>query len=441
MVPLGKRRRCWKIHFRRDHTLHYLRIALVVCIAVLSIRSIVALHNVNVDAEPAFTGLQKPQQPLSYALASNHKHAEDNSSRMLERASSPEKFLRNKDAGSKQKQLPAKDSLENLLHNLTTEYEERHAQDSNFTKHLTLPNFLVRRRISEKLDVTLVTQASIDKLSRLKDLLQRWDGPISCAVYMTTTQHIEMWWSLVTSSPQLSRQVSFHVLLETPTGLRYPINRLRNLALGNVESDYVLCNDMDFIPDAGAYQSLRSKLQDDVSLRGNKTLWVLPAFERFGVDGRGKGRFVNDVSLVPQSKEILVDMVKKELVKPFHEYFRPGHGPTNYSRWYSEKGIDSYPITYQYLFEPYVVAFRPGLPLYYENFRGFGHNKMTWFVELHQQGYSFRVLVDHFVCHMNHPGRKGRRDKGGDSHIQKARFQEYMHERYNVPWSELNKWK
>jgi hypothetical protein len=40
--------------------------------------------------------------------------------------------------------------------------------------------------------------------------------------------------------------------------------------------------------------------------------------------------------------------------------------------------------------------------------RGFGLNKAAWVAEAYLQGYEFEVLCDHFVVHMNHPGRIGR---------------------------------
>jgi hypothetical protein len=41
-----------------------------------------------------------------------------------------------------------------------------------------------------------------------------------------------------------------------------------------------------------------------------------------------------------------------------------------------------------------------------ERLRGFGPNKAAWVAEALLQGYKFEVLCDHFVVHMNHPGRK-----------------------------------
>jgi len=289
-------------------------------------------------------------------------------------------------------------------------------------------------------DITLVTQGSISKLPRLVGLAQRWGGPISCAFVLSTSKEAQEFDSVMSSNALLQSHVTIHFLLEAP-GNRHPVNRLRNLALRNVESDYVFVNDLDFIPNVKAHSALQSELSAENPLKNDKKLWILPAFERFGTSSRGPGRFVTNVSLIPETKQQLMEMVQVKVVEPFHAYYSPGHGPTNYARWYNEKkSVFSYPVRYEYLFEPYVIGYRYGLPPFFADFRGFGFNKATWFVEVDARGYTMEVLVEHFVCHMNHKGRKKRRDKGGDSHIQKERFKEYMHRVYGTSLKELAKW-
>jgi hypothetical protein len=66
---------------------------------------------------------------------------------------------------------------------------------------------------------------------------------------------------------------------------------------------------------------------------------------------------------------------------------------------------------------------------------------MSFFMEAHYMGFSYQVLPEMFVVHMNHGGRKGRNDKGGDSHLIKEEFRKYLQQMYGVTKSELLKWK
>ena len=105
-----------------------------------------------------------------------------------------------------------------------------------------------------------------------------------------------------------------------------------------------------------------------------------------------------------------------------------------------------YNITYDYLFEPYTIVHKQGLPEYYPTFRGFAFNKMSFFMEAHYLGFQFQVLPDAFVVHMNHiygfkGGRKGRNDKGGDSKYVKEDFRKYLKDTYHVSQDELDQWK
>eukprot|EP00543_Licmophora_paradoxa_P017554 CAMPEP_0202473784 /NCGR_PEP_ID=MMETSP1360-20130828/91982_1 /ASSEMBLY_ACC=CAM_ASM_000848 /TAXON_ID=515479 /ORGANISM="Licmophora paradoxa, Strain CCMP2313" /LENGTH=255 /DNA_ID=CAMNT_0049100845 /DNA_START=211 /DNA_END=978 /DNA_ORIENTATION=- len=243
-----------------------------------------------------------------------------------------------------------------------------------------------------------------------------------------------------TNSNILNRFVSFHIFVERPPYQenpkrpvnRHPINRLRNLAMRNIQTDFVFLSDIDFIPTANAHDQLAPLVQRDLS---PKTLWVLPAFERFSDN---KKKPITDVNLIPKTKLDLRKAIDAKHVAPFHEYFKPGHGPTQYKKWISSEQM--YTIEYHYLFEPYVIAHRQGLPQYFPEFRGFANNKMTWFVEAHLLGYKFEVLPQHFVVHMNHSGRKGRSDRGGDSHIIKEHFKHYLKKVYKVSDLELVLW-
>ena len=361
----------------------------------------------------------------------------------------------------------------------------------------TLPNNTTQREVPRATvrtapggKITLCTQGGVSKLPRLLDLAGRWLGPISCAIYITTEEQLDAWLNFrmehrsnnKDNNDLIATYVTFHVLLEQPqlplNVNRHPINKLRNLALRYAETDHVFLNDIDFMPPANAHDSLVHHYH--ASLPPPKTFWVLPAFERFGKlssssqsselssrpavvttshqqqrrNPRQRRRNleprddVTDITWIPETKPALLQAISRTMpheqeqqpeVAPFHDYFPAGHGPCNYSHWYTATTL--YNITYDYLFEPYTIVHKQGLPEYYPTFRGFAFNKMSFFMEAHYLGFQFQVLPDAFVVHMNHGGRKGRNDKGGDSKYVKEDFRKYLKDKYHVSQDELDQWK
>ena len=270
-----------------------------------------------------------------------------------------------------------------------------------------------RRRAIPLNHITLATQLSVSKLTRLRQLLERWNGPISCAVHLPDASAIQELFDFVQAQDKLFHDlVTFHVMLEKPSpAFGYPINRLRNLALLNIDTEYFFNNDVDFMPQVDAHDKLSLFLSTKSDANDTyKKLYVLPAFEVFG-EGPRNNSTVTSLDDMPKNKKELLSMLRTRKLKPFHmDYYKKGHAPTDYDKWYTcqEDGIVSYPIEYSWRFEPYVVGSKYGIPTFNERLRGFGLNKAAWVAEAHLQGYKFEVLCDHFVAHMNHDGREGR---------------------------------
>eukprot|EP00542_Grammatophora_oceanica_P017877 CAMPEP_0194042762 /NCGR_PEP_ID=MMETSP0009_2-20130614/14510_1 /TAXON_ID=210454 /ORGANISM="Grammatophora oceanica, Strain CCMP 410" /LENGTH=407 /DNA_ID=CAMNT_0038686741 /DNA_START=123 /DNA_END=1346 /DNA_ORIENTATION=+ len=287
--------------------------------------------------------------------------------------------------------------------------------------------FLYRRSLSVGADdVTLVTHCSVERFDILALLVDRWNGPVSLSVYIQSGPDLEKLESSWKSSPHLQKSVTVHALLEKGPANKYPVNIMRNLALDNIDSDYFFANDLDFIMNVGFYEKLK---EAPLEMLRKRVLWVVPAFERFPNKGANR---VDSLLDMPGNKEDLLSLLKTDLVKPFHEYFPPGHvRVTNFEKWYGFEGF-SYPVEYQLAFEPYVVGYKHGLPKLWDGFRGFGLNKASWFVELHVRGYSFEVLGSMFVVHMNHPGRKHRTDRTGETQRQKSLLLDYLEDGFQI---------
>jgi Glycosyl-transferase for dystroglycan len=409
-----------------------------------------------------FLILRRNQNNNSDHLETSKNEFKDPSTDVLLHDQSNNKYL--KDTSSTNKTTDFY-SIEKHMRHLDT---KRNYDDSTTTIKSTLlfllnslPNNTTQREISNVLvrtsqsgKITLSTQGGVSKLPRLADLTSRWMGPISCAMYITTEEQIDVWLDFLSqqqSKDRIMTWVSFHILLEKPqlpsTVNRHPINRLRNLALRNCDTDHVFLNDMDFMPPVAAHDSLLYQNP----LPPPKVFWVLPAFERFASSQKSsstssKGHppstkrqasIVTNVTWIPKTKvELLSSILDSQVVTPFHEYFPAGHAPCNYSRWYQSSTF--YAIDYDYLFEPYVIVHRRGLPEFFPTFRGFAFNKMSFFMEAHYRGFRFVVHPTSFVVHMNHEGRKGRNSNEADLKYIKKDFHIYIQQVYQVSKQDLS---
>eukprot|EP00960_Hanusia_phi_P023046 680816-Hanusia_phi.AAC.3 len=70
-----------------------------------------------------------------------------------------------------------------ILARLDTEDDVRSAFDAGPVRYNVVPNFLSSRIPEYPRDVTLVTQGSLDRLSRLKEQALSWKGSLSVAIY------------------------------------------------------------------------------------------------------------------------------------------------------------------------------------------------------------------------------------------------------------------
>lgn len=185
--------------------------------------------------------------------------------------------------------------------------------------------------------------------------------------------------------------------------------------MSQLETDYFVALDVDFVTNVGAHQQLRNLLDIYPNLTEvlkDKTLLVLPAFESAVVNVTTRNETGHEVIEkqpktleAPLNKKDLIDKYYHNIVDPFHlAQFPPGHGPTRFPIWFENRTGPLYPISYHHRFEPYVLAYRHGLPKYWTGFRGYFFNKYSWFVEVDSMGYKFAVLRDFFVFHVGLSG-------------------------------------
>ena len=299
----------------------------------------------------------------------------------------------------------------------------------------------------EQHNICLCTHLTTNKLDRFLVLVQKWNGPVSVSIYITTENQLEELFMFYDehNSKKVFNSIDVHVLLEKLPSIEdkdymyygYPHNTLRNMAVEfalNV-TEYILSLDVDFMTQQNASEALTKMIDANPrmirDLQQNNVVMVLPAFEQtIGADTVNMSSEhnikLNDANTLshqlPQTKPDLMNQISQKKIEIAHQSFPPCQRATNYPKWFKDdedgKRSDYYYIDYELKFEPYTIVYRnissssspPSsnllLPKYYESFRGWGYDKSSFYMELYFSGYKFAVLKDWFVIHMYHKSTK-----------------------------------
>lgn len=294
-----------------------------------------------------------------------------------------------------------------------------------------LPHVIPSSKALRRDDITLLTHLSPSRLSKLTLQVEWWPGPISAAIVVTNENEANILIDFVKTNQAILRMTSFHVLVEANVDPNsYPYNVLRNVAMREAKTDYVLAVDVDFV--AEGYQRLVRLVRENDKVKEalhSMRLLVIPAFENTELGAKRNA--------IPQSKADIVKMVDGDLVAPFQlKKWPPGHKPTNFTKYYQNDADIFYDIEYRFDFEPYVLAYRHGLPRYWNDFRSYFYNKCSYFIEAHLMGYKFSVLRDFYVFHMGQSGKSTGIDlPPPEEQAKNWKFHEYLSSSYGVPLS------
>lgn len=254
----------------------------------------------------------------------------------------------------------------------------------------TIPFYTTSKYKRGKHDVTLITQVSVDRLFRVQNMAESWEGPISAAVYMKNdTLEMLIIDELVKTSNAVDQYVDFHILFANKT--RYPVNNLRNLALTKARTSFVMILDADFVTSKNMHEYLSEVGKRSNMLEESRLAYVIPAFS-------------SSLRLhkIPKTKQELLITIQDDTVEIVNK--RPCkkcHGPTDYENWYT--ATEPYEAEYRWIYEPYLMLNKDNLAeLFDERLKGYGFDKNTHVFALATAGYRFFVLPEPFVIHLNH---------------------------------------
>jgi hypothetical protein len=268
--------------------------------------------------------------------------------------------------------------------------------------------------------VEIVTQLSIDRISRLESICKVWNGPIVAAILeedrtgqvtQRSTQHI-----LQELEAKATQRIGFHSLRmivltrdkTLPAPSPYPINHLRNIALRNATCEYVFLLDVDCLPSSDLFDSLVGTAELRNSLRNicfqDLGAIVVPCFEPSDP--------MSFNPLEPFLSQRVRDLasLSSPLLRQFAEMeFQRGHGATNFPKWLQAKEQQTeqcfhqyYQIEYQEGFEPFLIVARALAPLYCEELVGYGRNKILHIYHMFRLGISFWVTTAGCIVHAPH---------------------------------------
>lgn len=259
--------------------------------------------------------------------------------------------------------------------------------------------------------LTLATHTTINNLHHLESLLERWQNPLSAAIF-AHGEDVKFATALVYAlsffCPQIQALVDFHLVclsgemasfpekdrehfagledcasvfsrLETHRNkyknydisgnISYPNNLLRNVARSGTESTYVLVIDIDMMPSADLHQQFLAMVARHVP--AGDEVFVLPAFE------------IRHARKIPANKAELVQLYQVGEVRPFYEELCPRcQAPTNYSQWVNSHVRETgtlevaYTIAWMDPWEPFYIG-PNSVPLFDENFKQYGFNRIS----------------------------------------------------------------
>lgn len=221
-------------------------------------------------------------------------------------------------------------------------------------------------------------------------------GPISAAIHInddeTRDAILNDLHAMYEANPHVQEHVDIHLIVDK---FDRQFNMWRNVAKFFSRSEYLMMLDVDFHLCTDFRKSIRSNPHIMEKLRTGTAALVVPAFEFIEQkDGQ-------DWKTFPTDKQQLMDLVKNEKIDMFHRDWQPGHGSTNYAKWYASD--EEYVVTeYNYSYEPYIIYKKEGTPWCDERFIGYGANKAACLYEIYLSGIDYWILPNDFLIHQTH---------------------------------------
>jgi len=299
-------------------------------------------------------------------------------------------------------------------------------------------------------DVTLVTQATVNRIEMFRAQAERWPGPkvIIFSVYNHTLErHVSAaselnqireaslsWGNVRVLAFTITHIGSAGLAVDTyskgmvdPMLTLYPINALRNVVVDQARTNWVFPVDVDFIPSKQLYNRVTRVLLPRLA-NVERAALVVPHFELLedpNLHSETPGDFAALDSglrlgkVVPFHSDPNLVLPGVETDSDYAKTWPQGIAASNYSRWYHESkyGLSGFsrilppthPATYTSRFwEPFLMVRKVEaspkieLPRYQERYVGRFRNKVEWVRTLRANKYKFYHMLQEHLAHMPH---------------------------------------
>lgn len=185
---------------------------------------------------------------------------------------------------------------------------------NRFTHHATsqCPRDIHQTRIG----TTLVTQTTLDRLPFLKETCQRWSSPIVVVVCLSPQEWKSKWEDIQASYSKICphmKMVTFTLEEEEKT-YKYPINRLRNMGLDQVETSHVFLIDADFIPSVDLDKAILKSIQI-VTMQDEEVFSKIQNKSEVAVPP-SSSKFTNSPTLLYQYHALVVPAFERKVDSP-----------------------------------------------------------------------------------------------------------------------------
>lgn len=319
--------------------------------------------------------------------------------------------------------------------------------------------------LSQKRQVCLGAQTSLDRLDQLVELSSTWSGPMSIAVFAPAQElplaqrYLDY---LRRCYRSISKQVAFHLvypvdhppqpssddlvgqsmdcssphsvleallatrpesLLEWRGSYPYPQNLLRNAAKSGCQTNYTYIPDIDMVPTPTMDLQLEQFLATPEVRECGMCAYVVPTYE-----------IAQDSPRLPHNKTELLEMVGRKQARQFHQaLYSINQKSSDLKKWEAIAQAPTLGTAYKvekYIFkyEPLYVA-RAETPQFDERFIGFGMTRNTQVYEMYVAGFKFHLLNNAFTSHWGFQSLKSRPAwRAKQQEENNARFDEFARE-------------
>lgn len=213
--------------------------------------------------------------------------------------------------------------------------------------------------LGKSLDVTLVSHTSSDRIWMASEICSRWPGLFILSVFIIPAESAS---PLVRPSSCGNRLSIIEYFAASADEVNeYPVNKLRNAAIGSANTTHVLMIDFDFWPSTGLYTEIlrHSALSFDPKLS-----LIVPAFARHGSSCSTLEKcreLSNQDGFVPRNLKDLGECIEAKKCAVFQEQNNlEGHSTTRSAEWLTASAYWREPRSVtcfkSHRYEPYLVT-------------------------------------------------------------------------------------